>query len=98
MSASSAPPAASRPEWLGARAALAGQRSGRFAIGTVAAFVVVLVVLFFVPKKTGTGGGTAASIARVDTAALLLRADSAHRAASHADSQYTATVLASEYL
>lgn len=98
MPAPSAPPAASRSEWLGARAALAGQRSGRFAIGAVATFVVVLVVLFFVPRRTNTQPDAAIPAARADTAPLLLRADSAHRAAAHADSQYTATVLASEYL
>lgn len=98
MPASSAPPVASRPEWLGARAALAGRRSGRFAVGTVATFIVVLVVLFFVPKGGGGSRAGAAPAEREDTASLLLRADSAHRAAAHADSEHTATVLASEYL
>lgn len=98
MSAPSAPPAASRSEWLGARAALAGQRSGRLAIGAIATFIVVVVVLFFVPVKSETQRKTAIPAVRTDTAVLLLRADSAHRAAAHADSQYTATVLASEYL
>ena len=98
MPASPAPPVASRPEWLGARAALAGRRSGRFAVGTVATFVVVLVVLFFVPKGGGGSRAGAAPAEREDTASLLLRADSARRAAAHADSEHTATVLASEYL
>ena len=98
MPASPAPPVASRPEWLGARAALAGRRSGRFAVGAVATFVVVLVVLFFVPKGGGGSRAGAAPAEREDTASLLLRADSARRAAAHADSEHTATVLASEYL
>jgi Mrp family chromosome partitioning ATPase len=98
MPASSAPPAASRPEWLGARAALAGRRSGRFAVGTVATFVVVLVVLFFVPKGGGGSRIAAGPVEREDITSLLLRADSAHRASAHADSEHTATVLASEYL
>lgn len=99
MPDSSATSAASRktPEWLGARAALAGRRSGRFAVGAVATFIVVLVVLFFVPKNRGSRS-VAMPVERADTAVLLLRADSAHRAAARADSQYTATVLASEYL
>ena len=98
MPASPAPPVASRPEWLGARAALAGRRSGRFAVGAVATFVVVLVVLFFVPKGGGGSRAGAAPAEREDTTSLLLRADSAHRASAHADSEHTATVLASEYL
>src|ERR1019366_2579774 len=98
MPASSTPPDASRPEWLGARAALAGLRNGRFAAGTVATFMVVLVVLFFVPKGGAVSRGVAGSAVREDTTSLLLRADSAHHAATHADSLYTATLLASEYL
>lgn len=98
MPASSPPPAASRSEWLGARAALAGQRSARFAIGAVATFFVVLIAMFFVSKKSAIARDPAAPLTRTDTAALLLRADSAHRAAAHADSQYSATLLASEYL
>src|ERR1019366_6406452 len=98
MPASSTPPVGSRAEWLGARAALAGRRSGRFAVGTVVMFVVVLVALFFVPKGGGASRDVAGSAVREDTALLLLRADSAHRATAHADSQYTATLLASEYL
>jgi len=97
MSDSPAPPTASRQEWLGARAALAGQRSGRFAVGAVATFVVVVIALFFIPRGTAARK-TSATIARADTAALLGRADSAHRAAVHADSQYTATIQAAEYL
>ena len=88
----------SRPEWLGTRAALAGQRSGRFAIGTVAAFVVVLIVLFFLPARGTRNRETAAPLQAVDTAPLLQRADSAHVAAARADSQYSATLQASEYL
>jgi Mrp family chromosome partitioning ATPase len=98
MPASSTHPVGSRAEWLGARAALAGRRSGRFAVGTVVMFVVVLVALFFVPKGGGASRDVAGSAVREDTALLLLRADSAHRATAHADSQYTATLLASEYL
>jgi len=97
MPDSSAPKVASRSEWLGARAALAGQRSGRFAVGAIATFIVVLVALLFLPKGREVSS-TAAPLEREDTASLLLRADSAHRAAAHADSEYTATVLAAEYL
>ncbi len=97
MSDQSPPPVASRQDWLGARAALAGQRSGRFAVGAVVTFVVVLAVLFFVP-----GGGrsrpAAVPIERADTIALLARVDSAHRRTAHADSQFTSTIAAAEYL
>ncbi len=98
MPAPSTPPVASRPEWLGARAALAGQRSGRFAVGTIATFIVVVVVLFFVPKDNGTSRGAPGALQRDDSVPLLLHADSAHRAAAHADSEYSATVLAAEFL
>ena len=98
MPPSSSPSAATRPEWLGTRAALAGQRSGRFAIGTVATFVVVLIVLFFVPRRGAGTREAAAPVQPVDIAPLLQRADSAHLAAARADSQYSATIQASEYL
>jgi hypothetical protein len=98
MPTSSTPPVASRPEWLGARAALAGRRSGRFAVGTIVTFVIVLVVLFFVPKNDMPNSGSAAALQRDDSLPLLLRADSAHRAAAHADSEYAATILAAEFL
>jgi Mrp family chromosome partitioning ATPase len=97
MPESSPPPVASRQEWLGARAALAGQRSGRFAIGAVVTFIAVLAVLFFVPGGAGSRPA-AAPIVRADTVALLARADSAHRSAARADSQYSSTVAAAEYL
>src|ERR1019366_5985983 len=87
MPASSTHPVGSRSEWLGARAALAGRRSGRFAIGTVATFIVVLVVLFFVPKGGGVSRRVPGSAVREDTTVLLSRADSAHRSAAHTDSQ-----------
>lgn len=98
MPASSPPPPASRAEWLGTRAALAGQRSGRFAIGTVATFVVVLIALLVVQGRSPKTREAAAPVQPVDTAPLLQRADSAHAAAARADSQYTATLQASEYL
>jgi hypothetical protein len=100
MPASPTPPVASRPEWLGARAALAGRRSGRFAVGTIATFIIVVVVLFFVPKNNPADAAAARATAlqRGDTVPALLRADSAHRAAAHADSEYSATVLAAEFL
>ncbi len=98
MTAHNAPPLASRSEWLGARAALAGRRSGRFALGAVATFAIVLLVLLFVPSFNAPPAPAEAPGTRADTAALLLRADSAVRVAAHADSQHTATLLASEYL
>ena len=54
--------------------------------------------MFFVPKKTAVSRETSVPLTRTDTATLLLREDSARRAAAHADSQYSATLLASEYL
>src|SRR3974390_3000236 len=54
----------SRPEWLGARAALAGRRSVRFAVVTAAAFVVSLVTLLFVPA--GSGSREAAAISQTE--------------------------------
>lgn len=98
MSAPPTPPAVSRPEWLGARAALAGRRSGRFAVATIATFIVVAVVLFLIPKESGGPRSSAGQPQqRADSAPLLLRADSAHRAATHADSEYAATVLAAKF-
>jgi Mrp family chromosome partitioning ATPase len=93
---SSAPKVASRPEWLGARAALAGRRSGRFALGSIATFIVVLVVLYLVPKRE-SAPAAAAAVEREDTTALIARADSAHRAAARADSQYTAATQGSTH-
>lgn len=92
MPDTSVPRVASRSEWLGARAALAGRRSGRFAVGTIATFVVVLIVLFLVQKGRGARGtpDSAVPAAREDTVPLALRADSAHRAAARADSQLAA--------
>jgi hypothetical protein len=98
MPASPTPPVTSRPEWLGARAALAGRRSGRFALGTIATFVVVMVILFFVPKGSGSSHGAAVTVQREDTIPTLLRADSTHRLAAHADSEYAATMRAAEFL
>ncbi len=95
-----APPplsATSRAEWLGARAALAGRRSGRFAIGAIATFVGVLIVLSFVPRNDSPKT-IAAPAERTDTVPLLARADSARRVAAHADTDYTVAILASEYL
>ncbi len=40
-------------EWLGARAALAGRRSGRFALGATATFAVIVLAFFLVPKLGG---------------------------------------------
>lgn len=97
MPASSAPPVASGPDWLGARATLAGRRSGRFIAGTIATFGVAMVVFLFVP----TGGGLrnpVASAGHDDTTSLRLRADSLHRASVTADSQYAAAIRSSENL
>jgi Mrp family chromosome partitioning ATPase len=93
-----APPLVRRSEWLGARAALAGQRSGRFALAATATFLVVLLALLIVPQVGGPARATTVVAARIDTAPLVLRADSARRAAAHADSQNTATLVTSEYL
>lgn len=95
MPDTSVPRVASRSEWLGARAALAGRRSGRFAATAIATFVVVLVVLFLVPRSDGSRASTA-PVARQDTASLLLGADSARRAVAHADSQFVAAAGASQ--
>jgi hypothetical protein len=82
------------PDWLAARATLAGRRSGRFVAGTVATFGVVMAVFFFVPMGSGSRA-TPASGGRDDTTSLLRRADSLHRAMARADSQYTAAIRAS---
>ena len=97
MLAPSAIPLLSRSEWLGARAALAGRRSGRFALGAVGTFVVVLLVLLLVPRFGGRAPPVESPAVRADTLSLLLRADSMYRRAARADSQYTASLLASEY-
>ena len=73
---------------------LAGRRSGRFAVGTVATFVVAMVVFLFVPKGGGSRAATKPA-AREDTASLLLHVDSLHRAAAGTDSQFAAAVRAS---
>jgi hypothetical protein len=92
------PKVVSRQEWLGARAALAGQRSGRFVVGALATFVVVLVVLLLIPKGASTSHSDATGAGREDTTSLQLRADSAHRTYAHVDSEYAATLLAAEFL
>lgn len=46
-------PLARRPEWLGARATLAGRRTARFAIGAVGVFVAVVFLLLVVPSQGG---------------------------------------------
>jgi hypothetical protein len=60
--------------------------------------MVIVVVLFFVPKDKASLRGAAVPLQREDTVPMLLHADSAHRAAAHADSEYAATVLAAEFL
>lgn len=85
------------PGWLGARAMLAGRRSGRFAAGTVATFGMVMLVFLFVPKG-GSSRNTVAHAGREDTTSLRLRADSVHRVSASADSQYATTVRVSKDL
>ncbi|MFI5246826.1 MAG: hypothetical protein ACHQQR_16455, partial [Gemmatimonadales bacterium] len=97
MSASSDPPVATGPDWLGARAKLAAHRSGRFAAGTNATFGVMLAVSLFVPSG-GVSRNAVVSADREDTTSLLLHADSLHRAAASADSQFTVAVRMSESL
>jgi hypothetical protein len=95
MPDSPAPPVTERPGWLGARATLAVRRSARFALGTVAMFGVVMVVLLFVPKSRGSRNSVASAV-QEDTVSLLLHADSLHRAALRADSQHAAAVRGSQ--
>ena len=58
----------------------------------------MLIVMFFLPGRGTRNREAAAPVEPVDTAPLLQRADSAHVAAARADSQYSATLQASEYL
>ena len=95
MPDSPAPPGTEHPDWLGARALLAVRRSARFALGTVAIFGAVMVVLLFVPKGRGSRGAVASAV-QEDTVSLLLRADSLHRAAARADSEHSAAVRGSQ--
>lgn len=90
----SVPRVASRSEWLGARAALAGRRSGRFAVGAAATFVVLLIVFLLVPRSRSTPPGASAAAAPPDTVQLSVRAESAHRASARADSQFAAVAAA----
>lgn len=85
----------SRAEWLSARAALAGQRTGRFAALASAIFLMVLTALLIVPRFTNAPQPTPVFI-RADTIRLRDLAAAAVRAAALADSQYESAILASE--
>jgi Mrp family chromosome partitioning ATPase len=87
---------AGRAEWLSARAALAGQRTGRFAALASAIFIIVLIGLLVVPQFGSTPPAAPLHGVRVDTIALRDLHDAAARALVAADSQYDAALLASE--
>ena len=86
----------SRAEWLSARAALAGQRTGRFAALASAIFLTVLTALFIVPRFTNAPEPTPVQSVRADTIRPRDLAAAAVRAAAVADSQYESAILASE--
>ncbi len=92
------PSLALRSESLAARAALAWRRTGRFALIAAVAFVVILLVLLIVPQLGGPTRAVAVPLPRADTAPLVVRADSAHHVAAHADSQYAAMKVATAQL
>jgi Mrp family chromosome partitioning ATPase len=98
MSRTAAQSPASRAEWLGARAALAGRRSGRFTLIAVATFVVVVVALIIIPRFGGSAPREPnAPEVRVDTVPLLGGLEGARHAVAHADSQFENTLLTTEY-
>ncbi len=98
MSRTAAQSPASRAEWLGARAALAGRRSGRFTLIAVATFVVVLVALIIIPRFGGSAPREPnAPDVRVDTVPLLNGLEGARHAVAHADSQFENALLTAEY-
>ena len=86
----------SRAEWLTARAALAGQRTGRFAVLALAIFLTVLIALLLVPRFSGSAPTRPARVVRADTVRLHDLSTAAARAAAKADSQYEGAILASE--
>jgi Mrp family chromosome partitioning ATPase len=92
----SAAVSASRAEWLSARAALAGQRTGRFAVLASAIFLTVLIALLLVPRFSGAVPAIPVQVVHADTVRLLDLSTAAARAAAVADSQFGAAVLASE--
>jgi Mrp family chromosome partitioning ATPase len=91
MADSAAGFSSSRAEWLGARAALAVRRSGRFAIGAAVTFIVVLVALLFVPQLGGPAPlDIAVHVVRADTAQLVGALTDARSASARADAIYEA--------
>jgi Mrp family chromosome partitioning ATPase len=82
----------SRAEWLGARAALAGRRIGRFALGAVVTFLVVLLVLLVIPQLGVPGLESPAPIATADTVPLLRAAADAQHLAALAESLHARAV------
>lgn len=98
MSGTAAQSPASRAEWLSARAALAGRRSGRFTLIAVTTFIVVLVALIIIPRLDGSAPREPnAPEARVDTVPLLGGLEGARHAVTHADSQVENALLTAEY-
>jgi Mrp family chromosome partitioning ATPase len=82
------PPPASRAEWLGSRAALAGQRSARFAVATTGVFVIALAASFIVPALTRSRPvGRVALESGLDTVTLLGQAAQARQRLAQAESQ-----------
>ena len=90
--------AGSRADWLSARAALAGRRSGRFTLGATATFLVVLLALLIIPQLgiSVVRDDEKNRAVRRDTLAPLRALSEAQRAAEHADSSYREAVTASE--
>jgi Mrp family chromosome partitioning ATPase len=81
------PPLVSRAEWLGSRAALAGQRSARFAVTTTGLFVVALGAVFLVPVLTRSRAADPLVLDLApDTTALLRLAGEARQRLARADS------------
>ncbi|HVT37858.1 MAG TPA: hypothetical protein VHE78_02325 [Gemmatimonadaceae bacterium] len=80
----------SRAEWLGARAALAGRRIGRFALGAVATFLTVLLVLLVIPQLGVTVNRPQPVVSDVieDTIPLIRAATEAQHALARAESLY----------
>ncbi len=93
---SSAAAPVSRAEWLSARAALAGQRTGRFAVLASAIFIIVLIGLLLVPRFNGPARVAPVPVPRADTARLRDLSTIAQKMVAAADSQYEAAILASE--
>ena len=88
-----APSSALPSEWLAARASLAGRRIGRFALGAVATFLSVLLVLLVIPQL-GISVSQTKPLAiepREDTIPLLRASADAQRALARADSVFAST-------